>query len=1091
MKMNASKKKKALLLSLATVTTAAAVLVTVFAGTNFKSDSIKVKASLEYQITLNSSNAVSTAGTVTQKTHKGNDIDFTYSGVSGSSGNHVRLNQNGYLVNAEQITSIETFTVTFSKVSSAASLTLKSSYDGQTWGSPWVAESGHEYDLGSNPYYIQMTATGGAVDIQSVHYSYSCAENPAAQPHSVVTEDSWVRVNSTSDITSGDKVIIAAAAAGESSFYSIQNSIVGSYSYYLNANAITLTNSYQNATATSDNCEWTIENGSSSGTYKLYSGGKYLKGYTSTSGTKTYYNIGLADSYSSSQCDWSFTFDNGTMQMTCNNVYVWLKYYSDGSIYEFSGGSSGGGTRYLYKKVAASETEEYNTPVDEVSFTATDSKASTYYDSHVYDTENGLTVTAHFSDGSSQGISKGGTNGYSYVVKNSSNETIDSSAAFGAAGSYKVIVSYKDYAPIEIALTVTEAPEELEYVPATMTLGDYASDCVINDDIDGVKVGTSSNGGNMTITIPSGAIALRFYAVAWTGKAGDLSLSASGFSINPSSISLTAVDGATGNSPFTISGTLSNYLFEFTLTNVTSESTLTLSRTNRFIVWGAEVCLQQIDATGVSLSNIEVGIGSSKTIVPTFTPANANHNKQLTWSKVSGDNTISVDQTGKVTVTSGATTSHSAVIRAELTNVVIDNQHPSATCTVSVVEVQKDAWTLLFYVCGADLESDSSQGGAARDDLQEILSVRNSQPDSVNIVVETGGASKWYMPNVKTTELGRWEIDNSSSCTSTSMKKVSSLDNASMGDPSTLQDFLEWGVENYPAEKYGVFMWNHGGAMDGCCFDEKYSDDGLLPKELSQAVSAARSSQNMTDKFEFIAYDACLMAVQDIALWNANDFKYQISSQETEWSGGYDYEAWLPTLYADPYNVSTPTVLEAIGETFMDYYETNGYYDQTQSVYDLSQMAAYKTAFDNMTDAVTGIVNSSSKWSTFTSYVNQALKYGYSSNATDYNNGYPSDVFDVKGVMNALKGASTYSSIKTHFTNVINALNNVVIYNRYGSNSAVNGSCGMNLFCPISGYNQINDATWSGTYYPANYDSTCTLFTKWQAFCEQYGNWAA
>ena len=1090
MKMNASKKKKTLLLSLATLITAGAVLVTVFVGSSFKSSSVRVKASLEYQITLDSSNAVSTAGTVTQKTHKGNDIDFTYSGVTGSSGNHVRLNQNGYLVNAEQITSIETFTVTFSKVSSASSLTLKTSYDGQTWGSPWVAESGHEYDLGSNPYYIQMTATGGAVDIQSVHYSYSCAANPAAQPHSVSTEDSWVRVNSTSDITSGDKVIIAAAAANESSFYSMQNSIVGSYSYYLSANAITLTNSYQNATATSDNCEWTIENGTSSGTYKLYSGGKYLKGYTNTSGTKTYYNIGLADSYSSSECDWSFTFDNGTMQMTCNNVYVWLKYYSNDDIYEFTGGSSGGGTRYLYKQVSGGETQEYDTPVDEVSFTATDSKALTYYDSHVYDTENNLTVTAHYSDGSSSAITKGGTNGYSYVVKNSLNEIIDSSVAFGTAGSYKVIVSYKEYAPIEIALTVTEAPAELEYIATTMTPGDNSEDCTVNGE-SGVKAGTSNKAGSVTISIPEGTISLRFYAVGWSGKAGSVSLTYSGFTLNPNSLTVQQDSGVANNSPFTLSGDESEYLYTFAVSNVTSDTTLTLSRSDRFVVWKAEVCLQQIDATGVSLSNIEVGIDSSKTIVPTFTPANANHNKELTWSKVSGNNTISVDQTGKVTVTSSATTSHSAVIRAELTNVVINNEHPSATCTVTVVEVQKDAWTLLFYVCGADLESDSSQGGAARDDLQEILSVRNSQPDSVNIVVETGGAASWYMPNVKNSELGRWEIDNSSSCTSTSMKKVSSLTNASMGDPDTLQDFLEWGVENYPAEKYGVFMWNHGGAMDGCCFDEKFDDDGLLPKELSQAVSAARSSQNMTDKFEFIAYDACLMAVQDIALWNARDFKYQISSQETEWSGGYDYGAWLPTLYADPYNVSTPTVLEAVGETFMDYYETKGYYDQTQSVYDLSQMAAYKTAFDNMTDAVTGIVNSSSKWSTFTSYVNQALKYGYSSNATSYNNGYPSDVFDVKGVMNALKGASAYSDIKTHFTNVINALNNVVIYNRYGSNSAVNGSCGMNLFCPISGYNQINGATWSGTYYPANYDSTCTLFTKWQAFCEQYGNWAA
>lgn len=416
------------------------------------------------------------------------------------------------------------------------------------------------------------------------------------------------------------------------------------------------------------------------------------------------------------------------------------------------------------------------------------------------------------------------------------------------------------------------------------------------------------------------------------------------------------------------------------------------------------------------------------------------------------------------------------------------------TASYSITVVAKNTiseWTLMFYVCGSNLESDN---GSAKSDLQEILSVRSQQPSSVKIIVETGGSTSWKMSGVSASKLQRWEIN--SSCSSSSMSKKQELSNANMGDGSTLQSFLEWGFTNYPAKKYGVFMWNHGGAMDGCCFDDNYekasNGNGLLPHELSAAVTAARNSKGISSNLEFIAYDACLMAVQDIAEWNSHNFNYMISSQETEWDGGYDYDAWLPTLYANPSTVSTPTVLTKIGETFMDYYDNKGYHDQTQSVLDLSKMDAYKTTWENMTQTLTGTVNSSSKWSTFTTYVNQALKYGYNEECgTSYNNGYPYDVFDINSAMNKLKnGYSSNSTLVSKFSAVQTALNDLVIYKRSGSDSSVKGSCGLNLFCPLSGYNQLEGATWSGKYYPANYDSSCTNFTKWQAFVEQYGNWA-
>ena len=685
------------------------------------------------------------------------------------------------------------------------------------------------------------------------------------------------------------------------------------------------------------------------------------------------------------------------------------------------------------------------------------------------------------------------------------NNGVVSAVAAGTA-TVKVVSNADNTKYATCAVTVTASGggggSSSEYEDVSIVGGTDCYNCTVNN-VAGQKIG--KNGGEVTITVPSGATELVVYAAAWSDSNGislDITTDNAGVSVSPSSITLTSNSGISNNTPFTLSNaSADDFKFTITLTGVSESTVITLTKTTtgkRCVVWGAQYGCTQVEAEGVSLSNVEVSPGGSAKIATTFTPAGANYHKELSWTKVSGPSTISVSQDGIVSATSAASIgSNVATIRAELTNVTISGQHPSATCTVSVVESQKDAWTLLFYVCGSNLESGN---GDAKSDLQEILQVRAQQPDEVNIVVETGGCTSWQMPNVSSSKLQRWEID--SSCSSTNMRKVQELSNANMGDQSTFQAFLDWGVKNYPAEKYGVFMWNHGGAMDGCCFDDNYeakskapNGNGLLPKELSAAASAVRSNNGMSEKFEFIAYDACLMAVQDIALWNARDFNYQISSQETEWSGGYDYDAWLPTLYSDPRSVSTPTVLAKIGDTFMDYYASKN--DQTQSVFDLSKMAAYKTAFDNFTDAVTSVVTSNSAWSTFSGYINQALKYGYDEDASAYNNGYVYDIFDVKGAINAVKsGYSSNNTISSACSSVLNALNDVVIYNRTGNKAVVKGSCGMNLFCPLSGYNQLNGATYTNTsnvdvYYPANYDSTCTLFTKWQSFVEHYGSWGA
>ena len=438
------------------------------------------------------------------------------------------------------------------------------------------------------------------------------------------------------------------------------------------------------------------------------------------------------------------------------------------------------------------------------------------------------------------------------------------------------------------------------------------------------------------------------------------------------------------------------------------------------------------DPTGISLdaSSITLAYGKTRQLNASFTPNGAS--SQVNWSS---------NNTSVATVSSsGLVTAKSVTGTATITATSVTGGY-TATCTVNVKEVT--GTTVMIYMCGADLESES---GLATSDLDEILAV-NGQPEEVNIIVETGGANSWSKSQIPANKLARWEIRNRQ------FIKKQELTYASMGLTSTLQSFLEWGFQNYSSDKYGLILWNHGGAMGGCCFDEREDDDSLMADEVYNAVTNAKSSKGITDKLEWITYDACLMAVQDVAEYNSYNFNYMLSSQESEGGYGYDYDAWLPTLYNDP-SISGADLLPVIGHTFIEEEKTlyqgwydsawQSYFDQTQSVYDLSKMSAYKTAFESLSSSLYSIVGSnSSKAQSLGQLIGSAKEYG----CDEYGESSGFEVFDLQDAFNKVKANSNFSSVSSQVTSVYNALEDLVIYEEHGQGTK---GCGLCVYSPWS-----------------------------------------
>ena len=470
--------------------------------------------------------------------------------------------------------------------------------------------------------------------------------------------------------------------------------------------------------------------------------------------------------------------------------------------------------------------------------------------------------------------------------------------------------------------------------------------------------------------------------------------------------------------------------------------------------------IRTVSVTGITLNNstLELSIGKTSKLIANILPSNAT-NKNVIWT--SSNNSVATVTNGIVEGINSGT----AIITA-----TTEDGNFKVTCNIEVKDIVLDDYTIMIYMCGSNLESDSD-GGLATDNITEILSV-NNMPDNVNIIIETGGAKKWKSKyGISANYLQRWHVENKQLIMDEQLPK------ASMGLSSTFQSFIEWGLTEYPANQTGVVLWNHGGAMDGCCYDENYNDDPLTNSELHLALQNSFNNVGRNEKLSWIGYDCCLMAVADIADLNSDYFEYMVASQESEPGEGWDYDNWIDDIYNNT-KIGAPELLTEITDTFVakcaaSYNSYGGQYrgfnDATMSVLDLSKMPDFRVCWENMAENLSQIITSSSKWSTFKTLVNKCQQFGYDS---DY--GYTYDVFDMKDFIDLIKNNSTYSSIGIE--DVERVFNELIIHNNYGKDSA--DASGLCFFCAISGYSSKSTYTTSDTY-----------FTKWRTLNINYGSW--
>ncbi|NLC96663.1 MAG: peptidase C11 [Erysipelotrichaceae bacterium] len=192
-----------------------------------------------------------------------------------------------------------------------------------------------------------------------------------------------------------------------------------------------------------------------------------------------------------------------------------------------------------------------------------------------------------------------------------------------------------------------------------------------------------------------------------------------------------------------------------------------------------------------------------------------------------------------------------------------------------------DEVTIMVYMIGSDLESNY---GMATKDINEMLYATIGE--NVNIILETGGAKKWNNNVISAKSNQRYLISNQGMMT---LDKNVGL--KSMTDPKTLTDFVKYSVSNYPANRYMLIMWDHGGgSVSGFGYDQYFPKNTMTIDQISQSLKDANV------KFDIIGFDACLMATLETAVALEPYSDYLLASEELEPGNGWYYTNWITKL---------------------------------------------------------------------------------------------------------------------------------------------------------------------------------------------------
>jgi hypothetical protein len=215
-------------------------------------------------------------------------------------------------------------------------------------------------------------------------------------------------------------------------------------------------------------------------------------------------------------------------------------------------------------------------------------------------------------------------------------------------------------------------------------------------------------------------------------------------------------------------------------------------------------------------------------------------------------------------------------------------------------------WTIMLYQDADDkiLEKDIFV------DLNEAERVGSS--DRVRIVAQIDRHAGAFSGDGNWTGTHRYYVTQDNDLNAINSQLVQDLGEVNMGDGQSLVDFVQWSVQNFPADKYVLILSDHGMGWPGGWSDPSHQRSGssrtpmvsrlgnnIYLMELDEALRRSREVAGI-DKFEMVGMDACLMAQLEVMAALQPHARYAVASEETEPALGWAYASFLGDLVQNP-----------------------------------------------------------------------------------------------------------------------------------------------------------------------------------------------
>lgn len=394
----------------------------------------------------------------------------------------------------------------------------------------------------------------------------------------------------------------------------------------------------------------------------------------------------------------------------------------------------------------------------------------------------------------------------------------------------------------------------------------------------------------------------------------------------------------------------------------------------------------------------------------------------LTWTSLGGIGTVTSDGSFSATATGSGT------VRATYTPLSLNGSALVSTTPSGAVQKK---WTILVFLNAAnDLQSFSQLN------VNQMEQV--AQNPDVRVVVQWKNYPSAFSGGLfDGTRRYLVKPDTTSSIASEMLQDMGTT--VDMGSTQTLSQFIQWGKANYPADRYGLVVWNHGnGWLRSPAKAESravsYDDEkgtSIQIWDLNQALGS--------EQFDFIAWDCSLMQMFEVAYEIRGNTRYVVGSEESPPGEGYPYQLVFNKFRDNPDDTTFNLCKGFVdGPLAVTAYQTRKI---TQSILDTSQFAPLATAVSTFGSelntnrvALTSLIQST-----------RSAAQSFSPSSTRHYR-------DLLDVAKRIELGTTLPGVLSSITALKTAAANAIVYEGHNSNSA--NATGLAIdFSPASTFN--------------------------------------